>query len=150
MTQTSIEPLDISTYVQYGVTFAWIGLSFVFYLAMKSKKLISVEPGSVSDAVLPLKTKDFNMELPSLLPPGLPELIKMEDSPKQEKADYDPGRMTINPWLNFLRHFRRSNESIRRQTELFQRASKVWHTMSDSQKEPFRLQAEHMRKLRDW
>lgn len=150
MSKTLIEFFDISTYVQYTIVSAWIGLCLLYYFLRKldkSSSNMSKPKPELVDKEIPMSK--FVPTSSSTPLPGQYENDISQDFPVQEKSSCNPGRMTINPWLNFLRHFRTSYCGIRRQNELFQKASEVWRNMSDIQKEPFRLQAEHIRSMRN-
>lgn len=59
----------------------------------------------------------------------------------------NPGVLTNNPWLNFLRYVRTKYCGIR-QRELFQRAASLWESMSEDEKQPFRRLAETIKNSR--
>lgn len=138
---------DVFSYIQYVIVALWIKFCLIFYVFKISNKSAS-EPHLAETTPV----SDFH---PPSSPTPLPRNYEAETSNLYQSASMNegsscnPGKMTINPWLNFLRHFRTLYCGIRRQTELFQRASNVWRNMSDAQKEPFRLQAENVQSMRD-
>lgn len=128
---------DFFTDFHLALVLLWIGICLGLYL--KKKYYIHEFHQEIPAIIIEAPTMDENVFQPPLSSTIVPE----------KDSTCNPGRMTINPWLNFLRHFRGSYCGIRRQNELFQKASDVWRNMTEEQKEPYRLQAEHMKSMRD-
>lgn len=58
------------------------------------------------------------------------------NSVKKCTHTFKSGRITRNPFLNFLRDFRRSNGGLKL-TELTRRGAEIWRKMNDRQKSPY-------------
>lgn len=161
MSQMCTETFDLFMYMQFVLVFLWIGISLIYYVFKMVKKSWNLpsHPQLPSKKLEPTKkikketllSSDFNPISSSTPLPEVNDVVKADtwkfDSIHQNST-CNPGKMTINPWLNFVRHFRTSYCSIRRQSELLHRAGEVWRNMSDTQKEPFRLQAEQVQSMR--
>lgn len=144
------------------IVIIWIALSIIFYVGRNPNKASNISFFSQQNH----QPADFNREplfrettplpIPGFYPAftSTPNPTNYQDHTTHDVSEganagsCNAGRVTINPWLNFLRHFRTMHCGIR-QKELFQRAAQVWQNMSDVEKEPYREQAENMQSMRD-
>lgn len=150
------------------VALFWIVLSIAFYICgnpSKKTQLSIITHYGLQQAPLhrgiedstfgvttPLSTTAFNPMLSSTPHPPNGDVTSESQAPTPGTSNdappsCNPGRVTINPWFNFLRYFRRTHCGIR-QAELLQRASQVWRNMSDVEKEPYREEATFIRNTR--
>ncbi|KAJ8943237.1 hypothetical protein NQ318_009928 [Aromia moschata] len=60
----------------------------------------------------------------------------MKTSKKSLTGPFRSGRITRNPFLNFMRDFRKSNNGLKL-TELTKRGAELWRKMNERQKSPY-------------
>lgn len=64
---------------------------------------------------------------------------------KNARKQTKPGRITRNPFLNFMRDFRRAHKGMKA-TDVVKHGAELWRKMSDRQKSPYCIQAKNARK----
>uniref|UniRef100_A0A336L0R0 CSON003156 protein n=1 Tax=Culicoides sonorensis TaxID=179676 RepID=A0A336L0R0_CULSO len=144
------------------LTLIWILFSIILYACSSPKKseIHSIrieENGTIYTENQYLSPDDYNESdvnetpIPDFTPPTFSTPMNQNNSETDEHTNStsnnsvcNPGRHTINPWLNFLRYMRERSCGMR-QKEIFRKSSPVWRSMTEEEKRPFREEAEHER-----
>lgn len=169
MFETFAEAFDLYLNMFCVVILLWIAICIVLYVfgnPIRAAEIMIIRQSSVQEAGFPVRVpatpfireptpcglSEFRPPLcstpvPHTIQETIPDVPIPLPSTSTNNRTCNPGRMTNNPWLNFLRYFRTLCCGIR-QTELFQRAAQAWRNMTEVEKEPYRQQAEQMKSMR--